>query len=129
VVSINLTYLLDSNNVLGKASGPTQVLYYFLSCFVTVRVYSRRNMKRNLRDFLQSTVSHEIMTNTHDLGRFNVMRISSHTRDWPASVKFHAADDAQFRVSVFYRVRDTIENRWYNTVRSPRPSLKWALKF
>jgi hypothetical protein len=35
--------------------------------------------------------------------------------------KFHAADDTQFRVSDFDELRD-------NTVRAPRPTLKWALK-
>jgi hypothetical protein len=33
------------------------------------------------------------------------------TRNWPASVKFNAADDMQFRVSVFYGLRDSIDNR------------------
>jgi hypothetical protein len=44
-------------------------------------------------------------------GVFSVMLISSRTRDWPACVKFHAADDTQFRVPVFYGLRDSIDNR------------------
>jgi hypothetical protein len=46
-------------------------------------------------------------------------------------VKLHAADDTQFRVSVFYGffygLGDSIENRLYNIVRAPRQTLKWAL--
>jgi hypothetical protein len=43
------------------------------------------------------------------------------------SVKFHAADYTQFRVSVFYGLRDSIDNRQYNTVCAPRLILEWAL--
>jgi hypothetical protein len=52
---------------------------------------------------------------THDkhLGRC-VMRICSSTEDWPACLKFHAADNAQYRVSVFYGLRDSIDNLQYN---------------
>jgi hypothetical protein len=46
------------------------------------------------------------------------MRIRSCTRYWPACVKFYAADDMQFRVSVFYGLRDGIDNCEYNTVRA-----------
>jgi hypothetical protein len=35
----------------------------------------------------------------------------SRTRDWSACVKFHAADYTQFRVSVFFGLRDGIDNR------------------
>jgi hypothetical protein len=38
-------------------------------------------------------------------------------------VKFRAADDTQFRVSIFYGMRESIENRFYNTLRVPRPTL------
>jgi hypothetical protein len=44
-------------------------------------------------------------------GVFIVMRIYSRTRDWPACVKFHAADDTQFGVLVYYGLRDSIDNR------------------
>jgi hypothetical protein len=33
------------------------------------------------------------------------------TRDGPACVNFHAADDSQFRVLVFYGLCDSIDNR------------------
>jgi hypothetical protein len=42
------------------------------------------------------------------------MWIYSRTRDWPACVRFHAGDDSQFRVSVFYGLRDSIDNRIRN---------------
>jgi hypothetical protein len=61
---------------------------------------------------------------TLSLGRFSVIWICSRTRYWPACVKLHAADDKQFRVSVFYGLRDSVDNRLYNTVSAPRPSLK-----
>jgi hypothetical protein len=37
---------------------------------------------------------------------FSVTRICSRTQDWLACVKFHVADHTQFRVSVFYGLRD-----------------------
>jgi hypothetical protein len=42
------------------------------------------------------------------------MRISSRTQDWPACVKFHAADDTLIRGLVFYGLRVSIDNRSYN---------------
>jgi hypothetical protein len=36
------------------------------------------------------------------------------------SVKFHAADDTQFRVSIFYGLRDSIDNSTIRYMRSAR---------
>jgi hypothetical protein len=44
---------------------------------------------------------------------------TSRMRDWPACVKFHAADGTQFRVSVFYWLRDRIGNVQYGACTPP----------
>jgi hypothetical protein len=51
---------------------------------------------------------------------FSVMRICLRTQNWLPCMQFHAADETQFRVSVFYGLRDSIDNRKYNSVGAPR---------
>jgi hypothetical protein len=41
--------------------------------------------------------------------------------------KFHVAGHTQLKFQIFCGLHNGIDNRWYNTVRAPRPTLKWVL--